>query len=136
MKFGTTTSHNASTTVHTANGHKVEPEATGFLVSCSPIIKSCKLQLNYNSGFLGYSPLRYCQEDIMPAKPVSQHCTFFGASRTDFVIEERDLVIIGGGVAGYVAAIKAGQEGLKVRTYICQGKLYAIDLTSILGLLH
>lgn len=29
--------------------------------------------------------------------------------------EEKDLVIIGGGVAGYVAAIKAGQEGLKVR---------------------
>lgn len=28
--------------------------------------------------------------------------------------EEKDLVIIGGGVAGYVAAIKAGQEGLKV----------------------
>lgn len=28
--------------------------------------------------------------------------------------EENDLVIIGGGVAGYVAAIKAGQEGLKV----------------------
>lgn len=28
---------------------------------------------------------------------------------------EHDLVIIGGGVAGYVAAIKAGQEGLKVR---------------------
>ncbi|KAH0542081.1 hypothetical protein FGG08_003461 [Glutinoglossum americanum] len=27
--------------------------------------------------------------------------------------EEKDLVIIGGGVAGYVAAIKAGQEGLK-----------------------
>ena len=27
---------------------------------------------------------------------------------------EKDLVIIGGGVAGYVAAIKAGQEGLKV----------------------
>lgn len=31
------------------------------------------------------------------------------------LIEEKDLVIIGGGVAGYVAAIKAGQEGLKVR---------------------
>jgi len=30
------------------------------------------------------------------------------------VAEEKDLVIIGGGVAGYVAAIKAGQEGLKV----------------------
>lgn len=32
--------------------------------------------------------------------------------------EEKDLVIIGGGVAGYVAAIKAGQEGLKVRCRI------------------
>lgn len=31
------------------------------------------------------------------------------------LLEEKDLVIIGGGVAGYVAAIKAGQEGLKVR---------------------
>lgn len=29
---------------------------------------------------------------------------------------EHDLVIIGGGVAGYVAAIKAGQEGLKVQS--------------------
>lgn len=28
--------------------------------------------------------------------------------------DEKDLVIIGGGVAGYVAAIKAGQEGMKV----------------------
>jgi dihydrolipoamide dehydrogenase len=28
--------------------------------------------------------------------------------------EAKDLVIIGGGVAGYVAAIKAGQEGMKV----------------------
>lgn len=32
--------------------------------------------------------------------------------------EEKDLVIIGGGVAGYVAAIKAGQEGLKVRILV------------------
>lgn len=32
---------------------------------------------------------------------------------TDY-LEEKDLIIIGGGVAGYVAAIKAGQEGLKV----------------------
>jgi dihydrolipoamide dehydrogenase len=31
--------------------------------------------------------------------------------------EDHDLVIIGGGVAGYVAAIKAGQEGLKVRFF-------------------
>jgi succinate dehydrogenase/fumarate reductase flavoprotein subunit len=27
------------------------------------------------------------------------------------------LLIIGGGVAGYVAAIKAGQEGMKVRRH-------------------
>lgn len=33
----------------------------------------------------------------------------------NFTTEEKDLVIIGGGVAGYVAAIKAGQSGLKVR---------------------
>ena len=28
--------------------------------------------------------------------------------------EEKDLIVVGGGVAGYVAAIKAGQSGLKV----------------------
>lgn len=33
--------------------------------------------------------------------------------------EEKDLVIIGGGVAGYVAAIKAGQAGLKVSPIEC-----------------
>lgn len=38
-----------------------------------------------------------------------------GIRRANELIEEKDLVIIGGGVAGYVAAIKAGQEGLKVR---------------------
>lgn len=37
--------------------------------------------------------------------------------------EEKDLVIIGGGVAGYVAAIKAGQEGLKVTCIEKRGKL-------------
>ena len=30
------------------------------------------------------------------------------------MVEEHDLIIIGGGVAGYVGAIKAGQEGMKV----------------------
>lgn len=35
-------------------------------------------------------------------------------------IEEKDLVIVGGGVAGYVAAIKAGQSGLKVRGSGCR----------------
>ncbi|KAI0157034.1 dihydrolipoyl dehydrogenase mitochondrial precursor [Hypoxylon sp. FL1284] len=37
--------------------------------------------------------------------------------------EEKDLVIIGGGVAGYVAAIKAGQEGLKVTCIEKRGML-------------
>ncbi|TGO29585.1 hypothetical protein BPAE_0013g00370 [Botrytis paeoniae] len=37
--------------------------------------------------------------------------------------EEQDLVIIGGGVAGYVAAIKAGQEGMKVTCIEKRGTL-------------
>jgi len=37
--------------------------------------------------------------------------------------EEKDLVIIGGGVAGYVAAIKAGQSGLKVACIEKRGTL-------------
>jgi dihydrolipoamide dehydrogenase len=37
--------------------------------------------------------------------------------------EQKDLVIIGGGVAGYVAAIKAGQEGLKVACIEKRGAL-------------
>ncbi|KAI4097093.1 MAG: hypothetical protein LQ348_002124 [Seirophora lacunosa] len=37
--------------------------------------------------------------------------------------EQHDLVIIGGGVAGYVAAIKAGQEGLKVACIEKRGAL-------------
>lgn len=37
--------------------------------------------------------------------------------------EEKDLVIIGGGVAGYVAAIKAGQEGMKVTCIEKRGAL-------------
>ncbi|KAM0551951.1 hypothetical protein ACHAPJ_008059 [Fusarium lateritium] len=37
--------------------------------------------------------------------------------------EEKDLVVIGGGVAGYVAAIKAGQEGLKVTCIEKRGSL-------------
>ncbi|KAL6816038.1 hypothetical protein GGI42DRAFT_339125 [Trichoderma sp. SZMC 28013] len=38
-------------------------------------------------------------------------------------IEEKDLIIIGGGVAGYVAAIKAGQEGMKVACIEKRGTL-------------
>jgi len=37
--------------------------------------------------------------------------------------EEKDLVVIGGGVAGYVAAIKAGQAGLKVACIEKRGAL-------------
>ncbi|KAI5466517.1 hypothetical protein BGZ63DRAFT_411786 [Mariannaea sp. PMI_226] len=37
--------------------------------------------------------------------------------------EEKDLVIIGGGVAGYVAAIKAGQDGMKVTCIEKRGAL-------------
>ncbi|KAL1958515.1 hypothetical protein VTO42DRAFT_4379 [Malbranchea cinnamomea] len=37
--------------------------------------------------------------------------------------EEHDVVIIGGGVAGYVAAIKAGQEGLKTACIEKRGAL-------------
>ncbi|KKY21626.1 putative dihydrolipoamide dehydrogenase [Phaeomoniella chlamydospora] len=37
--------------------------------------------------------------------------------------QEHDLVIIGGGVAGYVAAIKAGQEGLKTACIEKRGAL-------------
>jgi len=53
-------------------------------------------------------------------------CTFRPSTSTWYLVdrarrgyateaEEKDLIIIGGGVAGYVAAIKAGQAGLKVR---------------------
>lgn len=40
---------------------------------------------------------------------------FIRIAKLTLYLEQRDLVIIGGGVAGYVAAIKAGQAGLKVR---------------------
>ena len=48
---------------------------------------------------------------------------WLGAS-ADRWTEEKDLVIIGGGVAGYVAAIKAGQAGMKVsKTHPDNGKI-------------
>ena len=52
-------------------------------------------------------------ERVVCAYGVSAIANFAGL--TGFLSAEHDLVIIGGGVAGYVAAIKAGQEGLKVR---------------------
>jgi NADPH-dependent 2,4-dienoyl-CoA reductase/sulfur reductase-like enzyme len=41
--------------------------------------------------------------------------------------EDRDLIVIGGGVAGYVAAIKAGQAGLKVNEIDSVGKVPVTD---------
>ncbi|CAH0036986.1 unnamed protein product [Clonostachys solani] len=46
---------------------------------------------------------------VVSAPALSQWSRAYSASS-----DEKDLVIIGGGVAGYVAAIKAGQEGLNV----------------------
>jgi NADPH-dependent 2,4-dienoyl-CoA reductase/sulfur reductase-like enzyme len=55
---------------------------------------------------------------------VHTSCWEICRARADLATEEKDLIIIGGGVAGYVAAIKAGQEGLKVRMLILSfGKL-------------
>jgi hypothetical protein len=50
------------------------------------------------------------------ASEAGESCCYRASSRTcaDCSAEEKDLVIIGGGVAGYVAAIKAGQAGMKV----------------------
>ena len=53
---------------------------------------------------------------------------------TNCGLEEKDLVIIGGGVAGYVAAIKAGQAGLKVSQII--NKPTGSNLTGYLGRMY
>ncbi|ELR10257.1 dihydrolipoyl dehydrogenase [Pseudogymnoascus destructans 20631-21] len=54
------------------------------------------------------------QQSSLPT--VVRPSSIAGLSRRTYATqnEEQDVVIIGGGVAGYVAAIKAGQEGLKV----------------------
>ncbi|KAM3551987.1 hypothetical protein MY1884_007310 [Beauveria asiatica] len=56
----------------------------------------------------------------------SSSSTFLAEQRgtpADIFSEDKDLIIIGGGVAGYVAAIKAGQEGLKVTCIEKRGTL-------------
>ncbi|KAI9743312.1 MAG: dihydrolipoamide dehydrogenase precursor [Claussenomyces sp. TS43310] len=52
-------------------------------------------------------------------------CATVRSSKRTYATEadEKDLLIIGGGVAGYVAAIKAGQEGLKVTCIEKRGSL-------------
>ena len=44
----------------------------------------------------------------------SHWINYAAGTRANYAAEDKDLVIIGGGVAGYVAAIKAGQAGMKV----------------------
>ncbi|EEQ35508.1 dihydrolipoamide dehydrogenase [Microsporum canis CBS 113480] len=70
-------------------------------------------------------PRRACQTAWAPSQRTAATAyPAFGAyylprSRRGYATEseEHDLVIIGGGVAGYVAAIKAGQEGLKASVW-------------------
>ncbi|KAL2003263.1 hypothetical protein VTN02DRAFT_4473 [Thermoascus thermophilus] len=60
--------------------------------------------------------LRTAAPQAVPSNAVpAPSLAFLRQSRRGFAspAEEHDVVIIGGGVAGYVAAIKAGQEGLK-----------------------
>lgn len=44
-----------------------------------------------------------------------------------FIIEKYDVAVVGGGPGGYVAAIKAGQLGLKVKS-VHQPKLILTSL--------
>ncbi|KAJ9296814.1 hypothetical protein DTO271G3_5013 [Paecilomyces variotii] len=64
---------------------------------------------------------RAVPSNIVPAPSLA----FMGFSKRGLATaaEEHDLVIIGGGVAGYVAAIKAGQEGLKTACIEKRGTL-------------
>ncbi|EEH41044.2 dihydrolipoyl dehydrogenase [Paracoccidioides lutzii Pb01] len=65
------------------------------------------------------------QSQICSASAVLSGPHVLGHSRRGYATssEEHDVVVIGGGVAGYVAAIKAGQEGLKTVCIEKRGKL-------------
>jgi thioredoxin reductase len=53
------------------------------------------------------------------------------------IVGDYDVVLIGGGVAGYVAAIKAGQEGMKVGKLVFDDSLSTPILTAMsIGSLH
>ncbi|KAG5287140.1 dihydrolipoamide dehydrogenase [Histoplasma ohiense] len=65
------------------------------------------------------------QSQISPASAPLSGTYILRYSRRGYATssDEHDVVIIGGGVAGYVAAIKAGQEGLKTVCIEKRGKL-------------
>ncbi|KAJ6114730.1 hypothetical protein N7486_000508 [Penicillium sp. IBT 16267x] len=69
--------------------------------------------------------LRACGPKAVPTTFIATPMLFVGGSKRGYASEseDHDLVIIGGGVAGYVAAIKAGQEGLKTVCIEKRGKL-------------
>ena len=52
----------------------------------------------------------------------------FAFARRCFSVKEYDLAVIGGGPGGYVAAIKAGQKGLKT---VCVEKRGALGGTCL-----
>ncbi|OAX79661.1 dihydrolipoyl dehydrogenase [Emergomyces africanus] len=74
----------------------------------------------------GRAVARPCpQSQISPASVPLSGAYILRYSRRGYATnsDEHDLVIIGGGVAGYVAAIKAGQEGLRTVCIEKRGKL-------------
>jgi len=70
-----------------------------------------------SSRAIARSPSTFCSTSLLQSRLSLQRRGF--ATPT----EEKDVVIIGGGPAGYVAAIKAGQEGLKVACIEKRGAL-------------
>ncbi|CRG91340.1 dihydrolipoamide dehydrogenase [Talaromyces islandicus] len=70
------------------------------------------------------SALRTARPQAVPSPVVpAPSLALFGRRGYASQSEDHDLVIIGGGVAGYVAAIKAGQEGLKTACIEKRGTL-------------
>ncbi|KAL1962326.1 hypothetical protein VTN77DRAFT_9817 [Rasamsonia byssochlamydoides] len=69
--------------------------------------------------------LRTATPQVVPSNFVpAPSLAFLGRSKRGYAsTTEHDVVIIGGGVAGYVAAIKAGQEGLKTACIEKRGTL-------------
>ncbi|OKL62500.1 Dihydrolipoyl dehydrogenase, mitochondrial [Talaromyces atroroseus] len=71
------------------------------------------------------SALRTARPQVVVPSPIvpAPSLSLFGRRGYASQSDDHDLVIIGGGVAGYVAAIKAGQEGLKTACIEKRGTL-------------